>query len=356
MKNGKSTARAVLTLALIRLLAGCSDSTTSTSTQQHPPPPPPPPPPTLSIWVTPYSVNLSPGATQQFTANVTGTNNRVRWSASWGTITDTGLYTAPNGGGTFEVRASLVDDSRFASAMVWVGGPLYIGPSSAYVAIGASQQFSAIVHEQSVATTSLNWSVYEGDSGGSITSTGLYTAPLQTGTYHLIARSKANDSDFAVVAVSVYAANFVVIQPSDFTVPLGGTQQLTAIVPGASTQPSFTWSVQRITSAGQLGTINDAGLYTAPSSGESSAAIIAHSSTGYIGQTTVYVSSNPCYGRTCGASSPNGEVCCTGSGCQPADCDSDCGHRNACGACVPTGVQECGFFGSCSDGVCYEGC
>jgi len=64
-----------------------------------PPPPPPPPPPSgpITITVTPSTATLAPGATQQFTATVTGTTNQsVNWSSTGGGITQTGLYTAPN--------------------------------------------------------------------------------------------------------------------------------------------------------------------------------------------------------------------------------------------------------------------
>jgi Putative Ig domain len=52
--------------------------------------------PSIGVTVSPASATLSSGGTQQFTATVTGTwNTAVKWSASSGSITPTGLYTAP---------------------------------------------------------------------------------------------------------------------------------------------------------------------------------------------------------------------------------------------------------------------
>jgi hypothetical protein len=50
----------------------------------------------IRVTVSPSSVNVISGATQSFTAAVTGTDNtKVSWSASAGSITDGGTFTAP---------------------------------------------------------------------------------------------------------------------------------------------------------------------------------------------------------------------------------------------------------------------
>src|SRR5262245_40380001 len=45
-----------------------------------------------AIVVTPPSVTLAPGTTQQFTATLNGAPIQVRWRASGGTITSSGLF------------------------------------------------------------------------------------------------------------------------------------------------------------------------------------------------------------------------------------------------------------------------
>ena len=65
------------------------------------------------VTVQPVTASLSPGGTQQFTATVTGASDTaVTWSASGGTITAAGLFTAPQIGGSYVVRATSVADPR----------------------------------------------------------------------------------------------------------------------------------------------------------------------------------------------------------------------------------------------------
>jgi len=47
------------------------------------------------------------------------------------------------------------------------------------------------------------WSVQEASTGGSITTSGLYTAPSSAGTFHVVATSVADSSQHAVATVSV---------------------------------------------------------------------------------------------------------------------------------------------------------
>ncbi len=55
------------------------------------------PQPTVAISISPTSVTLNPGESKQFSAAVTGTSNTsVVWTAQFGTISASGLYTAPN--------------------------------------------------------------------------------------------------------------------------------------------------------------------------------------------------------------------------------------------------------------------
>src|SRR5262252_1521188 len=78
----------------------------------------------VGVTVQPATANLAPGAMQQFTATVTGAaNTAVTWSASGGTITAAGLYTAPQTGGSYIVRATSAADARASgSALVTVAG------------------------------------------------------------------------------------------------------------------------------------------------------------------------------------------------------------------------------------------
>ena len=57
------------------------------------------PPPSIVVSISPTSTSLLTGGNQQFTATVTGTTNTsVTWSATAGTISSSGRYTAPSNG------------------------------------------------------------------------------------------------------------------------------------------------------------------------------------------------------------------------------------------------------------------
>jgi hypothetical protein len=67
----------------------------------------------LSVFVAPNFATVQTGQTQQFTSTVTGSSNTaVTWSARGGTISSTGLYTAPSTTGTYTVTATSVADIR----------------------------------------------------------------------------------------------------------------------------------------------------------------------------------------------------------------------------------------------------
>ena len=83
-------------LAFILVHAGCGSTGTKNTS---------PPPPGISISITPTAANVRSGATQPFSATVTGTtNDGVSWSvnglaggnATIGTISANGVYTAPS--------------------------------------------------------------------------------------------------------------------------------------------------------------------------------------------------------------------------------------------------------------------
>jgi hypothetical protein len=78
---------------------------------------------TVAVTVTPPSVQLAPAQSRQFTATVTGTSNTaVTWTATGGTVTTTGIYTAGLVAGTYEVKAtSDADPTKFATASITIG-------------------------------------------------------------------------------------------------------------------------------------------------------------------------------------------------------------------------------------------
>jgi len=208
----------------------------------------------VAVSISPTSPSLYTGGTQQFSATVTGTmNNAVTWSASAGTVSGTGFYTAPAAAGTYTVTAtSAADTSKSASATVTVAAPVAvsISPTSASLFTGGTQQFTATV--TGTTNNAVTWSA----TGGTVSASGLYTAPDMAGTYTVTATSAADTTKSGSATVTVAAPVAVSISPTSVSLYTGGIQQFTAAVTG-TTNTAVTW-----TASG--GTVSSSGLYIAP--------------------------------------------------------------------------------------------
>jgi hypothetical protein len=168
-----------------------------------------------NVSLTPAAITITVQSQQQFTAGVLNApDTTVVWSvregANGGNISPTGLYTAPTRRGVFHIDAvSTYDTSKIGSATVTVNPGLTIDPPTATVTLAKQQTFTASVI--GLEDTGVTWSVQEGASGGTITSEGVYTAPNQPGTYHLIATSREDTSVQATVTITVQAGSGTII-------------------------------------------------------------------------------------------------------------------------------------------------
>lgn len=176
----------------------------------------------VSISISPNSATVQTGAAQQFSDTVSGTSNTaVTWSvdgltggnSTVGTISTNGLYTAPNSTGSHSVTVtSAADTTQSASAAVTVTSSssvsITINPTSATVATGGTQQFGDTVSGSS--NTSVTWSadgVTGGNSStGTISTTGLYTAPTSSGSHTVTVTSAADTTKKASASVTVQSA------------------------------------------------------------------------------------------------------------------------------------------------------
>jgi hypothetical protein len=158
------------------------------------------PSPVVSVVIAPTSAAIAISTTQQFTATVSGSSNMsVTWSVDGvtggnvtvGTISNSGLYTGPSLAGVHTVTAtSVADTAKNASASVSVLS-LSVSPSTIPVAPNGTQQFTANI--QGASNTSVTWSV-DGVTGGNatigtISNSGLYTAPGTLGTHTITVTS-----------------------------------------------------------------------------------------------------------------------------------------------------------------------
>ncbi len=133
-----------------------------------------------------------------------------------------------------------------------------VQPSSARVAPGGSVSFAAAV--TGTANTAVTWSIQEGAPGGSVNTSGLYTAPVTAGAYHVVATSQADTTKSAAAAVTVTPVVAVAVSPHTATVAAGGSITFAATVSG-TTNTAVVWSVQE---ASGCGSVTQAGVYTAP--------------------------------------------------------------------------------------------
>jgi hypothetical protein len=217
-----------LFLVLLLVPAGCGGSLSFTP----PPPPSSTPPPSSAPSITSISPPSAVAGSLDLTLTITGssftgTTHNVRqvfWSANGA---DTRL-TITSGSDTqiiVVVPAALLSSVVVAQVLIEYGDPMGDAPLSKSNSVSFSVTASATAvsptlvtlgpkqTEQFVAiltgnTADATWDIEEGATGGSITSTGLYTVPAHVGTFHVIAAFVADPSKNAAATVTVGASGF----------------------------------------------------------------------------------------------------------------------------------------------------
>src|SRR2546429_3004830 len=152
--------------------------------------PTPPNSPVVQIVSSPDSVTLDPDQTQQFVAygrTQAGDSVAVAvtWSASGGTITGGGLYTANSVAGNYQVTATA---QVSGSSQVKNRGPMaqiILTPLSASAVGGGRVQFA--VYGKRKNGDSVAVSVADAATGGIISGAGRSTAGQSAGTYQVMA-------------------------------------------------------------------------------------------------------------------------------------------------------------------------
>lgn len=164
------------------------------------------------VIVTPAGQSVQAGATLQFLARTVladgdTTNGAVTWSATGGTISTGGLFTAGQTAGSFRVigRASNgVADTAAVTVTVPGNNPTLVGvtvtPATATVAAGGTVQFAAAGRLSNGATQPVNvtWTA----TGGVVSGSGLYTAGALIGNFQVIATGPSGFADTSAVTVT----------------------------------------------------------------------------------------------------------------------------------------------------------
>ena len=157
-----------------------------------------------SLTISAPSTTVLPGGTIAFTAFVKG-DGKVSWSASGGTITSNGLFTAPATQGTVTVTATAGDQSASRAVNVTTGVAIEAtANANPPLAIPKSKLFFADAVTGASDKTVL-WSVTDATGAavaGAIAADGTFTAPA-VGTYTVTGAAKADPTKTTTATVRV---------------------------------------------------------------------------------------------------------------------------------------------------------
>ena len=219
----------------------------------------------VRITLSPDSTSVLTGHTVQFSVLGTFSDSSTAtvpatYTATGGTISTSGLYTAGGTPGTFRVIATGAGGVKDTSAVVVTAPTLVrvlLTPDSVQLDTGATQQFSANGKFSDSSTSAI--SVTYSATGGGISAGGLYTAGTTAGTFRVIAVATGGLADTSKVVIVAPTLVRVILTPDSAQVDTGHTQQFTSTgkFSDSSTAPVA------VTYSATGGSISAGGLYTA---------------------------------------------------------------------------------------------
>ncbi|MEO8450811.1 MAG: hypothetical protein ABI647_13515 [Gemmatimonadota bacterium] len=177
--------------------------------------------PTLtSLRISPKTSTVNPAGQQQFAGTAQWSDGTtalppISWSATGGTVSSSGLYTAGPGGGIYRVIATSPASGRADTATVTINAPVatptlkgvVLTPTVPNTVVSGVVQFFAVGQytDGSLATIPITWTA----QGGSISSTGVYTAGSTVGIFPVIAASQGGTfADTSMVTVNPGTTGF----------------------------------------------------------------------------------------------------------------------------------------------------
>jgi len=174
-------------------------------------------PPVNDLVVVPGSSSVPVSQTAQFTAFLNGVSTTVTWTASGGTITGTGVFTAPAAPASITITATSGSNTGTSTVNVVAAQTLVVNPAALTIAAGGLQSFTA------TPSAGVTWTVNGVAFGdcvapavGSVTQchgvidgNGNYTAPLSppTGGTVTIGAAAGGNSGTATATVLYSAAS-----------------------------------------------------------------------------------------------------------------------------------------------------
>jgi len=220
-----------------------------------------------SVVVVPDSVTLTPGQTRQFFAYGRTTAGdsvpvSVTWTATGGTITSIGLFTAGSGAGDYSVSAQSTSHHGNGHVKVKAGSvaTVTVTPSADTGNVGDASQFTAtlkdsignVVTGTSVTWTSTNTAVITVSASG-------YGTAVGSGSAAIVATSQGKTGQ-AQITVNASAPPpgpgpvvSVTVSPASASILVGATQAFSAVLKdsnGVVLTGSVTWNSSAPTVAG----------------------------------------------------------------------------------------------------------
>jgi hypothetical protein len=185
----------------------------------------------VSVVLSPSTATVQTSQSVQFSASISGTSNTaVDWlvngiaggNPTVGTITASGVYTAPASVPSSAINVTAQSQAQLSassSAVVTVVAPapisVAISPTSAALQTGQSEQFQATVSGANAAVSWLVNGVAGGtQQSGTISSTGLYTAPSTVPSAAVVVTAESTYSPSSSASATVTVSQPVTHQVS----------------------------------------------------------------------------------------------------------------------------------------------
>jgi len=217
------------------------------------------PPTVTSVEVSPATVTVGLGSTQQFTAEVHGDYappQDVTWSLAGNTSSATniinGLLSIDLTETTTELivtATSVYDNTQSGTATVTIPQitDITLTPPSPVLDRGSTQQFSVSVNGSPGISQSVQWSLHDNNSSSTIlTETGHLTVGAnETATAITVKATSIYDSSkYGIATVAIRQITSVTVTPQTSTVSIGTTLQFYSDVTGVNVPPqNVLWSV-----------------------------------------------------------------------------------------------------------------
>lgn len=159
---------------------------------------------TKSVAISAPGDTILPGGTLSLTAIVKG-GGKVVWSVDGGsengTVTSTGLYTAPSTQGTYVVRATVGEASATKTVEVFNGISLALTANATPPLTIPRSKLTFVAAVNGSSDKVVNWTT----TGGTIGADGTFTAPNAPGSYTVTGTSHADPTKTVSATVQVVA-------------------------------------------------------------------------------------------------------------------------------------------------------